>query len=179
MSLVLALVLSACHKTAPQQPSQRSGQEQPIDTTMVSLMEFNRGMAEKADAMVLAYVDSIQRVTTDTFALMSCGGWKRRRHATERQVALYAESPTFRERWEVRLKTYMLNGRLISDMQGVYDIKHYDLPIAIEEALEDMYSGETSDVVAPWYTAYGFRGKGPVAPYENVVFKVTLMDKIQ
>lgn len=145
---------------------------------MVSLMEFNRDMATKADDAVLAYVDSLQRATGETYALMSCGGWKRRRNVEERQAALYADSPTYRERWEVRLKTFNLNGQLISDVQGTYLIKHYDLPIAIEEALEDMCAGETSDVVAPWYTAYGFRGKGPVGPYENVAFKVTLLEKV-
>ena len=172
------LLLSGCHKTPPQKPSQRSGQELATDTTITSLMDINRHLAELADAKVAAYVDSVQRVTKDTFAMMSCGGWKRRRHIEERRAALFADSPQYRERWEVRLKTYRLDGRLLSDTKGTYIVKHYDLPIAVEEAMEDMCAGETSDVVAPWYTAYGFRGKKPVPPYENVVFKITLIEKV-
>ena len=135
-------------------------------------------MVAQADADIMAYVDSVQKATGSEYAQMSCGGWKRRRTMEEKHASLFADAPQSRERWNVRLRTYNLHGKLLKDEKGVYTLKRFDLPIAVEEAIEEMYPGETSDVVAPWYAAYGYRGKGPVGPYECVAFKVTLIEKM-
>ena len=66
---------------------------------------------------------------------------------------------------------------MLQDIEGVYAIMHLDMPIAVEEAVVDMYEGEKAVVYAPWYVAYGMQGTNVVKPYTNVRFDVTLKGK--
>lgn len=163
----------ACHRTAPQSPSRRSGMTQKEDTTVLSLMEINQRMVEQADVEILAIIDSLQANNDAQFAQMECGAWRMRTDAQAR----YGDSPKPTEHWRVAMRVYTLNGKLLQDIEGVYAIKHNDLPIAVEEAVEDMVEGGATIVYAPWYTAYGMKGTNSVKPYTNVRFDVTLKGK--
>ena len=167
----------ACHRTAPQSPSRRSGMTQKEDTTVLSLMEINQRMVEQADAEILAVIDSLQTNDDVQFAQMDCGAWRMRRDAQTHGEAQYGETPKTTEHWRVAMRVYTLGGKLLQDIEGVYAIKHNDLPIAVEEAVEDMVEGEAAIVYAPWYTAYGMKGTNSVKPYTNVRFDVTLKGK--
>lgn len=141
-------------------------------------MEVNKRLANEADKTLLHMADSLHEATGTEFAQLSSGGWKSRRDSLSREKSLYAETPQLKEKWRVRFKTLRLDGSLISDTEGIYAIKTFDLPLAIEDALDDMYPGETALVLAPWYTAYGIHGNEHVPGYENVMFEVTLGEKI-
>lgn len=173
----MALAMIACHRTAPQSPSRRSGKGEKADSTVLALMEGNRRLVDQADKDILAVVDSVQKADKVQFAQMSGGGWKMRRDSTNREIAMYSQPPKPNENWRVRIQTFSLNGKLIRDMEGVYTIKHYDMPLAVEEAVDDMFEGETAIVYSPWYTAYGTRGTDFIAGYENVRFVITLVSK--
>lgn len=151
--------------------------KQKADTTVLSLMEINQRMAAQADAELMALVDSLQKADGSEFAQLSTGGWKKRRDAQTREAAQYADSPKPVEHWLVRIRTYSLQGVLLKDVEGVYTIKHFDMPIAVEEAIDEMCEGETATIYAPWYTAYGMQGDKTVKPYANVRFEVTLKEK--
>lgn len=140
-------------------------------------MEVNQRMVEQADAELLTIVDSLQETEDAQFAQLACGAWKMRRDEATREIAQHAETPQPREHWLVAIRVYTLEGNLLQDIEGVYAIKHYDMPIAVEEAVEDMFEGETAIVYAPWYTAYGMKGTKIVKPYTNVRFEVTLKGK--
>jgi len=143
----------------------------------MALMEVNRRMVARADQVLTRYADSLYRADGVEFAQMNCGGWKSRRSAEAQEIGRYAPNPQIREKWTVRLVTRRLDGSLITDTEGTYSVRKYELPIAVEEAIEDMYSGEKAIVLAPWYCAYGLRGNEYVAGYENVIFEVTLGEK--
>lgn len=175
--MLACCAMMACHRTAPQQPTRRSSETPPSDTTLMALMEVNHRMACEADKILISLADSLTKATGIEFAQMSCGGWKSRRDSLARKRGLYADSPKYDESWSVRLRTFHLDGTLVSDTEGVYKFHHFDLPIAVEEALEDMYTGEKAYVLAPWYTAYGIHGNQLIAGYENVRFEVTLGER--
>ena len=170
-------MLSACHRTAPQSPSRRSSDGTKVDTTVLSMMEINQRMAIHADRELLRVVDSVRAADHVDFAQMSCGGWKMRRDSITREKSLYEDYPRPNENWRVHILTYDLQGHMLMDTEKVYAIKHFDMPIAVEEAVEDMFEGEKTVVYAPWYTAYGFQGAHHVAPYTNIRFVVTLKEK--
>ena len=134
-------------------------------------------MACEADKTLLEMTDSLQRTTGTAFAQLFCGSWISKPSPEERDKYLFEDTPEFNEKWSVRLRTRRLNGKLISDTEGTYTIRKYELPIAVEEALDEMHAGETRIVLAPWYTAYGIHGNELVAGYENVIFEVTLKQK--
>ena len=173
--LVLAMV--ACGRTGPQRPTQRTSEPPRMDSTVTSLLELNRRMACEADKILLNMADSLQRTNGTAYAQLACGGWLNKRAAKDSEKYLYEDTPQFNEKWLIRIKTYRLNGTLVSDTEATYTVKKYDLPIAVEEAIEEMCAGETRIVLAPWYVAYGIHGKGAVAGYENVIFEVTLKNK--
>lgn len=134
-------------------------------------------MACEADRVLLELADSLQRTTDTAYAQLFCGGWVSKPTAEERDKHLYDETPDFNQKWSVRLRTHRLDGTLVSDTEATYTIRKYELPIAVEEAIEDMHAGETRTVLAPWYAAYGIHGEGNIAGYENVIFEVTLKEK--
>lgn len=175
--MCLVLTVAACHRTAPQKPSQRSSEGTLPDVEMMALMEVNRRMANEADKLLLQYVDSLHHVDGTEFAQMICGAWKSRRDSVTRDKNMYNETPQINEKWRVRVRTLHLDGRLASDVEGVYTMRKFDLPIAVEDALGDMYPDEKALILAPWYTAYGVHGNEHVAGYENVLFEITLGEK--
>lgn len=140
-------------------------------------MEMNQRMAERADADIFAMVDSLRKADGSEFVQLPCGAWKKRRDEAERLAALYADTPQMNEKWRVHFRTYTLDGDMLQDVEGDYTIKHYEMPLVLEEAVEDMYEGETAVVYAPWYTAFGVHGTDIVKPYTNVRFEVTLKSK--
>ncbi len=131
-------------------------------------------MVNQADRELIAIVDSIRQADGVEFAQMSCGSWRQRRNEQTRTAAQFGRSPKPNEKWLVRLQVFDLRGTLLQDIEGYYTIKHFDLPIAVEEAVDDAYEGETIVLYAPWYTAYGMKGSDTVKPYTNVRFVVTL-----
>ena len=175
--MVCMMVMLGCHRTAPQSPSHRSSEAPKADGEVMALMELNRRMVGVADKTLTELADSLHRADGIEFAQMMCGGWKSKRSPEAREKWLYADNPKAGELWTVRLRTQRLDGSLVTDTEGTYKVHKYELPIAVEEAIEDMYSGEQCIVLAPWYCAYGIRGNEYVAGYENVIFEVILGEK--
>ena len=134
-------------------------------------------MADHADKEVLAIVDSVRNTDNVDFAEMSCGGWKMRRDSITKQQGLYADNPKMDEHWTVHILTFDLHGHQLLDTEKVYKIKRYEIPVAVEEAIEDMFEGETTVVYTPWYNAYGAHGNQYVPPYTNIRFVITLKAK--
>ena len=172
--IAIVLAVSGCHRTSPQSPSQRSSGTPQSDSTLIALMEVNRRMASEADKLLLHMADSLTRTTGVVYAQMSCGGWKSKRTPEERDKAMYAKTPGRQEKWRVRIRTFHLDGRLATDTESEYAVRRYELPIVVEEAIEDMHSGEHTTVLSPWYCAYGVHGNDFIAPYENVIIEVIL-----
>ncbi len=174
----LALALISCHRTQPQSPTRRSGQTAvKVDTTVLTLLEINQRMAAQADNELLALVDSLQKKDSISFAQLRCGAWRKQRDEQTKQLATYAQSPKPNENWLVTWKVYSLQGEFLQDAEGVYTIKHFDMPLAIEEAVDDMVEGETTTLYAPWYSAFGQQGTSNIKPYTNVRLDVTLKEK--
>lgn len=144
---------------------------------MIALLEVNQRMAAACDRELLELTDSLHTADGSEWALMSCGGWKQRRNVEAQQLDIYCENPKHKEIWNVRVRAEHLNGQMAEDTECAYSIKSYKLPIAVEEALEDMCSGEKSIVYAPWYCAYGVHGNELVKPYESVKFEIYLGEK--
>lgn len=143
----------------------------------MSLLELNHHLACAADQLLMEMADSLQRTTGIEYYQLPLGGWKSKSAVKTRDILTSGETPKFNEKWNVRFITRRLDGTMISDTEGIYTIRKYDLPLAVEDALEEMYAGETEIVLAPWYCAYGIHGNDFVAGYENVIFEVTLGEK--
>ena len=145
---------------------------------MVNLLEVNHRMAIEADRILMDMADSLHRATGTEFAQLPRGGWVSKRTKAELKKYRYEDTPRFSEKWRVRIRTKRLDGTLLSDTESTYTIKKYEMPISVEDAVEEMCAGETQTVLAPWYAAYGIHGEGPVAGYENVIFEVCLQEKL-
>lgn len=177
MFLCIALAIVGCNRTAPQKPSQRSSESPKADSAMMALMEINQRMASQADKELLEQIDSLTKADGREWARMNCSGWKIRRDEETKQKTLYSDNPKPKETWQVRVRVKHLDGQMAEDTECAYAIRSYKLPIAVEEALEDMCSGEKTEVYAPWYCAYGIHGNDLIEPYESVKFEIYLGEK--
>ena len=175
----MALTAVSCNRTAPQRPTQRTSEPPEADSTVMSVLEVNRRMACEADKILLEMADSLHRTTGTEYAQLTCGEWMSKRSAEERDRNMYADTPHFKEKWIIRLRTRRLDGTLLCDTEGTYSIMKFELPLAVENAVPEMHAGETATILAPWYSAYGAHGNEYVAGYENVIFEVTLKEKIE
>ena len=160
---IIALIMTAC-TIAPQRPSQRSGQSAEPDSAMLAMVEMNQQLAEAADRELLSYM----RNHPGRWFEQEDGSW-----CEPDTIPLnYAYSPTRPIR--LHLITRDLNGNLLSDVQGEYQLGKCQLPQAVENYITIHYPQSTIHfkVLAPYYVAYGSRGMETIPPYTNVMIEV-------
>lgn len=168
LAIVLAVVsvMLACTHTPPQRPSQRNGQSalSEADSSLIQLMELNHRMADAADGEIVACVADHH----DDYYRLDCGAWMRRVRTSD------APMPQADSFWQVHWRVRTLKDRLLVDEQKQVKIGRTDMVKAIDEAITFMHEGDTTEVLAPWYTAYGAGGNGTVPPYTNVRIEITI-----
>lgn len=164
--ILCCLIVSACTGTAPQSPSQRtSDNHDDEDSAVVAFMQLNMQMAQAADRDVAEYV----RHNWNEYVAEDMGYWRKKgiRHISERQ-------PQEGEHWSVRTITSRFDGVHIEDRQEIYTIGQSDAPMAVKDAIMQMYKSDTVFLAVPWYVGYGAHGKGKIGAYENVLITVIL-----
>ena len=160
----------SCAKTAPQRPSQRSGQTPPVDTTLLAMMEVNGRLVEEADRIVALWVQE----QVHHFNLMECGAWRIERDSLTSARAQHETNPQSKETWFIRWQVYHLDGSLAEDHEGTYTIGRAELPAAVDETVQQMIHSEKTTIIAPWYCVYGIKGSKHIQPYENVRIDIQL-----
>lgn len=164
--LIIAALLSACGHQAPQRPSQRRGETPKADSASIALMELNYQLAVAADKQLA----QLAQAQNEPYALYEAGTWMRiidRGEDTE-------ISPLFGESWTVHMRTYDLDGKLLLDSEGYYQLGKQELPLAVEMNIGELHSGGKARLLAPWYAAYGLQGTTHVPPYTNVIIEIEL-----
>lgn len=176
---MLASLLCGCvqnHKgKGAQIPSHRlNGQNQEkVDTTLLTLMQMNRRMADEADRQLVEWV----KTQDGNWGQILTGAWVKKLSPTEWYDPNNDETPHINEKWRVGMKIYHLDGKLIEDIERTVNIARSELPTAVEETLNEMHAGERRLLACPWYSAYGPHGKGLVGAYENIIIELTLDKK--
>ncbi len=166
-AVLVCSLLVACGKTAPQRPSQRSGEKPAEDSTVIALMELNRRLAEAADREVLTFVEQ----QDGTYAILEyANAW----YCILDRGDTDGAAPKNDEDWSLHIRTHDLDGRLLLDEHRTYRFSRSELPIAVDVMQPELRHGERLRMVAPWYSAYGMHGNDAVPPYTSVVLDVAI-----
>ena len=168
-----AMLLTGCHQTAPQTPSQRrSGSgvtmpgKQQADSATLALLAFNQQMTAKADETIRPLVQQ----QAEPYALYESGTWLT--ILDKGDEAQGAPAPG--EEWTVHMKIYDLDNHLLVDSEKSYVIGKRELPDAVDMNIGVLYKHGRARMYAPWYAAYGVSGTADIAPYENIIIEIEL-----
>lgn len=162
MWVALAL-LTSCQRTAPQSPSYRSSRPTDTDTALLALMQANQHLADAADRDVSGY---IRRCGIDDYARLENGLWVRK--PLPHDTVLHPRGQQVQLRIEVR----RLDSTLLLDSHTEYTLGQGGLPVAMEELVAAVPSGDSVQAAAPWYAAYGAQGTQGIPPYENIALTI-------
>ena len=155
--LVCTLALTACHRTKPQSPANRSS-KQP-DSVAIALVMMNQRLAEEADNEVLKYVQANE---PDSFVMGSSGYWYRRTIKTDNQKI---EKTT---QLDMHIVIYSIEGDMYLDSRESLKPDDPSLLFPVMETLTYMHLGESAELLIPWYAGYGNIGKANIPPYTNL-----------
>lgn len=164
---VLAVLVMACGRQAPQRPSHRMGETAQVDSTELAMMEFNRQMAEAADKQLLQIT---QAQGGETYALYYGNAWVRVLILGDED----APTPREGEEWLLHMCVYDIQEHLLLDSEQTYRIGKYELPTAIDENIGEWHRGTKVRMYVPWYSAFGRQGTAEIPPYENVIIDLEL-----
>ncbi len=162
-TIALLVAMTAC-SIAPQRPSQRSGQATEPDSVTLAMVELNQQLAEAADRELINYI----RNHAGRWFEQEDGSWcepdtipLNYAYSPERPIALH-------------LITRDLNDKMLSDVQGHYQLGKCQLPMAVENFITLNYQRSTINfkVLAPYYAAYGSQGTEQIPPFTNVLIEV-------
>ena len=158
--ILTALLMTACHSTGAQRPSQRTRQPVAVDSLMLQQIETNRHMVEEADR-------ALTHLAAKGYALTDEHYWIKGLPIDEREA------------WEdrevsIRLKVRKMNGTLLEDRQTTVKVGKSSLLPAVDNILLHARSADTVSMGVPWYQAYGAAGNGRVEPYENVMIELII-----
>jgi predicted small lipoprotein YifL len=164
-ALTLSIVLLAgCGGKGPQIPSQRKGQEPRGDSTALAMLELNMRLAQAADT-------ELTRLATaqdDSYALYDANVWI---HFIDRGDTDTDYSGPTRT---LRMRTYTLDGKLLTDSEGTYTLGKNELPGGVEWNIKEFHPGSRVRMFVPWYMAYGQQGTEHIPPYENVMIELEM-----
>ena len=164
-TIALAIALSACAPQAPQRPSQRSGQQPEPDSLTLAMVELHRRLADAADVELNNYI----RNHPGQWFAQDDGSWVM---GVEPLSTIHHPQNTL---YSLRLVTRDLDGNLLSDVQGEYELGKCQLPSSVESTLHSTLSTLNYIVLAPWYVAYGSQGNEFIDGYQNVTIEVYIL----
>ena len=164
---VMAVLLMACHRTAPQRPSQRlNGSAPEADSASLAILTLNQKLAMSADDQLL----NLMQAQEEQYALYESNTWMTildRGDETE-------PTPQLNEEWTIRMKIYTLEKELLVDTEQSYTIGKEELPEGVENKLGYLHRYGKARLLVPWYSAYGVTGTKEVEPYENLIIEIEL-----
>ena len=161
----LILALSAC-TISPQRPSQRSGQTAEPDSATLAMVELHQQLADAADRELSAY----RREHPGRWFEQGDGSW-----CQPDTIPLnYAYSPS--RPIAMRIITRDIKGKMLSDVQGYFEIGKCQLPPAVENFITTNFPQSTVNFImlAPYYVAYGSQGTDAVPPLTNVIMEIDI-----
>ena len=182
-TIALILAMTACAPQAPQRPSQRSGQTPKPDSMTLAMVELHQRLVDAADVELTNYI----RNHPDQWISQNDGSWYSLNLIAQRsyspQDGLSAEDgsgPTgglsgAAGLLSLRLITRDLDGKLLSDVEGEYELGKCQLPEAVENVITTQLSTFNFKIAAPWYVAYGSKGNDAVPQYQNVIIEVYIL----
>lgn len=163
--LVMGLCMSCGPQMGPQTPANRASTQQvKADSSMMALLEVNKRLAAEAEREVSARV---QADTAHEYALCEEGAWLCRTHRTQE-----GPHPKTSDIWQIHMLVKTMQGELLQDIEGPITIGRGDIPLGIEMAMRQMYSGEDAIIIAPWYAAWGVQGTDNIQPYSNLYIEL-------
>ncbi len=156
----LMLMLVSCGSTGPQTPAN----VQEIDTVAQSLLFTNQLLVEQTNRDLALFV---KNCGTD-FALHDYGFWYRYLKHTDNKKINNDESVT------VHYQVWLMDSTKCMDIIKDVKVGKKEVPNAIDHLLPMMRIGEKTEIIAPWYCAYGQKGEDCVLPYTNVRIQVEI-----
>ncbi len=168
-TIALILAFAGCTPQAPQRPSQRSGQTSPSDSITLAMVELHQRLADAADIELNRYI----KEHPGQWFSQDDGSWWMRQRGGEADRQKGGEA----ERLQIRLITRDLEGKLLSDVEGEYELGKCQLPEAVESVITLNFKLSTFNfkVLAPWYVAYGSQGNDAIPGYQNVIIEVYIL----
>ena len=181
-TIVLVLALTACAPQAPQRPSQRSGQQPEPDSMTLAMVELHQRLADAADVELNNYI----RNHPGQWFAQEDGSWYSPSPSGDSRSYSAAVAQRSGLIFHLRLVTRDLEGNLLSDVQGEYELGKCQLPSSVESTLNSQLLNEAASlhstlstlnyiVLAPWYVAYGSQGNEFINGYQNVIIEVYIL----
>ncbi len=153
------LLLVGCGKSKPQLPSNKP-QAGATDSTLLSIVELNQTLAEKADAELAIHVANGDL----PYVRHELGFWYLMQERTS-GADIQPEQTV-----ELLYKVYLLDGTLCEDIKRTARVGKKEVLEAIDCILPQLHAGEKVEILAPWYMAYGREGDESIGilPYQHV-----------
>ena len=182
-TIALIIAFAGCAPQAPQRPSQRSGQTPKPDSMTLAMVELHQRLVDAADVELINYI----RNHPDQWISQNDGSWYSPNLSAEgaptntnnsklsNQTATLHSTLSTLNSISLRLITRDLDGKLLSDVEGEYELGKCQLPEAVENVITTQLSTFNFKIAAPWYVAYGSKGNDAVPQYQNVIIEVYIL----
>ena len=147
-------LLVGCQRTKPQAPSHHTEQ----DSAKVAMLLITQRLAEEADKELTQYASQ----ANDEYTLDDSGFWYKYKRRTDGNYWQKGEKAL------IHTQTFSLDGELLLDSKEQIEIGRGDVIPTSEDMLLMMRKNEASELLVPWYLAFGASGNENIAPYTNV-----------
>ncbi len=159
-----AMVLSSCNsKTKPQEPANTP----EVDTISQNLLYTNQLLVEQTNKELSLFI----KQCGTQYALHNYGFWYRWLQQTDNTLLKTDDKVT------IHYIVWLMDSTQCADIVKEVQVGKKEVPGAIDYALAMMHIGETMEIIAPWYCAYGQKGQDRVLPYTNVRFRIETLDQ--
>ena len=157
---VLLSSLFACVKQKPQLPANKN---MAIDSTQYSLQIANEKLIAHEDSILNVFVNN----DTVQYNKDKNGYWFR----------IQSNSNT-RTAWDlakIEYSCFSLNNQFYCKKVETIKFGKTQLIPTLDELVKKMSLGDSATAIAPWYLAYGLKGKNKIPPYTSIKITLKLM----
>ncbi len=168
---IVILLLTGCHRTRPQAPSNKHIE---TDSAAVEMMMLNYHLAEAADADLVRYIkNAIDTLSAGQsqlpYTLSQWGFWYKTLQKTDRPRLTNGQTVN------ISMQIYTLSGTLVLDTEETVEIGKRQVLMAVEQMLPMMREKEQAEVLSPWYLGYGSTETENVPPYTNLQILIEVL----
>lgn len=159
----IVLVLSACNRTKPQSPSNKTQED---DSLKVALVLLNQQLANHTDNQLTQMV----KESGQPFVLAPNHCWYIKTEHTDKPLVRKGETLS------LQILTYTLDSVLLYDEEITVEVGKQQTIEAVDMVLPMLNHEESAMVLAPWYKAYGSSGNAVVEPYTDLLLYIYLLN---
>jgi|GEM_PF-437616 len=163
VGLISLFFTISCKKQTAQLPANKV---HAIDSSFLSMEEFNRRQAQKEDSLIAAFL----KTQPVKFIRSKSGIWYDVQQSKPHSIAALSDS-TVTFDYQLFSMTHEL---IQKESHKTIRWGKKEIPTGLEEGLKLMHKGETVAMIVPSYLAYGAQGTDKIEPYTTLFYQVTI-----